>query len=277
LAAVEHSERALKGICVAVSIEDHAATPDALLSWKSVALVLTTAAVVVVLGTLAGFGATAAFDIWAKLDEPRAFAAGETEALLAARVAISLLAFQLVTIALLLASNAVLARAGGSYLRFGLPRGGVKTLALATLGLITIAFLYGGFVFALDKDAFRQDISPFAELMKARTWWLVLIAAGIGAPIAEECLFRGLIYGALRRTPLGIAGAASATALMWAFLHANYSAYGIAAITLIGIYLALVREKTGTLLTPIVCHGVYNSLIVLILAFAPDSPVLTGG
>jgi membrane protease YdiL (CAAX protease family) len=63
---------------------------------------------------------------------------------------------------------------------------------------------------------------------------------------------------------------------MWALLHAHYSVYGIAAITLIGIYLALVREKTGTLLTPIVCHGVYNSLIVLILAFAPNSSAVTG-
>jgi membrane protease YdiL (CAAX protease family) len=63
---------------------------------------------------------------------------------------------------------------------------------------------------------------------------------------------------------------------MWALLHANYSIYGLTAITLIGIYLALIRERTGTLLTPIVCHGAYNSLIVLILAFAPNSSLITG-
>lgn len=265
-----------KGIRVAVSVEDHASAPGALLSWKSVALVLVTAAVIVMLGTLAGFGATAAFDAWSRIDQPRAFVAGETEALLTARVAISLFAFQVVTILLVLAVNALFARADGSFLRFGVPRGGVKTLALATLGLIALAFIYGGFVFALDRDAFRHDINPFADLMRARTWWLVLIAAGVGAPIAEECLFRGLIFGALRRTSLGIGGAAAATAIMWAFLHANYSVYGIAAITLIGIYLAVVREKTGSLLTPIVCHGVYNSLIVLILAFAPNSSLVSG-
>ena len=241
------------------------------------ALVLVTAAVIVMLGTLAGFGATAAFDAWSRIDQPRAFVAGEAEALLTARVAVSLFAFQLVTILLVLFANARFTRAGGSFLRFTVPRGGLKTLVLATLGLIALAFLYGGVVFALDRDAIRHDIGPFADLMRARTWWLVLIAAGLGAPIAEECLFRGLVYGALRRTPLGIAGAAAATALTWAFLHAHYSVYGIAAITLIGIYLALVRERTGTLLTPIVCHGAYNSLIVLILAFAPNSSVVTGG
>ena len=261
---------------VAVSVEDHASAPGALLPWKSVALVLAVAAAIVVCGTLAGFGATALFDVWSRLDEPRAFAAGETEALLTARVAVSLVAFQLATILLVIVANALFARAGGSFLRFTVPQGGVKTLVLATLGLIALAFIYGGVVFGLDRDAFRHDISPFADLMTARTWWLILIAAGIGAPIAEECLFRGLVYGALRRTSLGIAGAAAASAILWALLHAHYSVYGIAAITLIGIYLALVREKTGTLLVPIVCHGVYNSLIVLILAFAPNSSLVTG-
>jgi len=263
-------------MCVAVSVEDYVSAPGALLSWKSVALVLAAAVVIVAFGTLAGFAATALFDVWSRIDEPRAFAAGETEALLTARVAISLFAFQLATILLVFVANVFFTRLGGSFLRFTVPRGGGKTLALTTLGLIALAFIYGGVVFSLDRDAFRHDISPFADLMKARTWWLVLIAAGIGAPIAEECLFRGLVYGALRRTPLGIGGAAAATAIMWALLHANYSVYGIAAITLIGIYLALVREKTGTLLTPIVCHGIYNSLIVLILAFGPNSSLATG-
>jgi membrane protease YdiL (CAAX protease family) len=229
-----------------------------------------------VLATLAGFGASAVFDSWTRLNEPRAFAAGETEALLTARVAVSLFAFQSVTILLVFATSVFLDYSGEPFLRFGMPRGGLKTLVLSALGLMALALLYGCLVFAVDKDAFRQDMSPFASLMKARTWWLVLIAAGIGAPLAEECLFRGLLYGALRRSPLGIAGAAAATAIMWAFLHANYSVYGLVAITLIGIYLAFIRERTGSLLTPILCHGAYNSLIVLVLAYAPNSSLING-
>jgi membrane protease YdiL (CAAX protease family) len=261
---------------VSVSLEDHAAAPPAFLPWTSVTFIVLLAAGTVVLGTLAGYGASIAFDFWAGLSAPRAFAAGEIQDLLTARVAVSLFAFQLVTIVLAFVAGVALDRSSGPFLRFGMPRGGFKTLVLAALGLMVLAFAYGGFVFALDKSAFRQDISPFADLMKARTWWLVLIAAGVGAPIAEECLFRGLLYGALRRTPLGIGGAAAATAVMWALLHAHYSIYGLAAITLIGIYLALIRERTETLLTPIVCHGAYNSLIVLILAFAPHSSLVTG-
>lgn len=78
----------------------------------------------------------------------------------------------------------------------------------------------------------------------------------------------GLLFGALRPSPLGFTGAAVVTAVTWALLHANYSPYGVAAITLIGLYLAWLRERTGSLLTPIVCHGAYNSLIILLMAFS---------
>ena len=261
---------------MSVSIEDRAPRAETLLSWKSIVLVMAIAVATVVIGTLAGYAATSAFDIWSGIGAPRAYAAGEMQSLATARVAVSLFAFQLVTIVTLFAVNALWARGGGGFLSFAVPRGGLKTLILASLGLMLLAFLYGSLVFALDREAFRNDMSPFAELMKAQTWWLVLIAAGIGAPIAEECLFRGLLFGTLKRTSLGIGGAAAVSAILWAVLHANYSIYGVTAITLIGIYLALVRERTGSLLTPIVCHGTYNSLIVLVLAFAPNSSLVTG-
>lgn len=263
---------------MSVSIEDRAPGAETLLSWKSIVLVMAIAVVTVAAGTLAGYAATALFDIWSGTDAPRAYAAGEIQSLQTARVSVSFFAFQTVTILTLIAVNALLGRGDGNgrFLNFAMPRGGLKTLILASLGLMLLAFLYGSLIFALDREAFRHDMSPFAELMKARTWWLVLIAAGIGAPIAEECLFRGLMFGTLKRTSLGIGGAAAVSAILWALLHANYSIYGVTAITLIGIYLALVRERTGSLLTPIVCHGAYNSLIVLVLAFAPNSSLVTG-
>lgn len=244
--------------------------------WSGAALVLAVALAIVLLATAAGFGAAAAFDAWARVDEPRAFAAGEIPALLTARVSFSLVAFQCITILLVFVANGRLRLSDTSFIRFGMPHGGVMTLFIAVFALVALAGIYGGLVYTFDKQAFSHDIGPFAELMKSRTWWLLLLAAGVGAPLAEESLFRGLLYGALRGTPFGVAGAALLTAVMWALLHANYSVYGLVAITLIGLYLAFLRERTGTLLTPIVCHGAYNSLIVLALAFAPDSFLSVG-
>ena len=244
--------------------------------WSSAALVLAVALVIVILATAAGFGAAAAFDAWARIDQPRAFAAGEIPALLTARVSFSLVAFQCITVLLVFVANGRLRLPDTWISRFGMPRGGITSLFIAVLTLLALAGIYGGLIYAFDKEAFGHDIQPFAELMKSRTWWLLLLAAGVGAPLAEECLFRGLLYGALRRTHFGLAGAALVTAVMWALLHANYSVYGLVAITLIGLYLAVLRERTGTLLTPIVCHSAYNSLIVLALAFAPESFLSVG-
>jgi hypothetical protein len=244
--------------------------------WKSALLFLAVGVGIVVLASAAGYGVAMAFDGWSGIDEARAFAAGETEALLTSRISMALFAFQLVTVLLVFAANAAMRRGGEPFLRFRMPEGGIRTLFLATAALITFATLYGALVYSFDKNAFRQDLGPFAEMMKSRTWWLVLIAAGIGAPVAEECLFRGLLFGGLKQTPVGVTGAAGITAVMWAALHANYSVYGLVAISLIGLYLAFLRERTGTLLTSIVCHGTYNSLIVLILAFSPNDLIVTG-
>jgi membrane protease YdiL (CAAX protease family) len=253
-------------------LDDRISAP---LGWKSAFLLLAIGVAIVVLASAAGYGAAIAFDGVSRIDEPRAFAAGETEALLTTRISVALFAFQLVTVLLAFAASAFLRRGGEPLLSFRMPEGGIRTLLLATVSLIVLATIYGALVYGFDRNAFRHDLRPFAEMMKSRTWWLVLIAAGIGAPLAEECLFRGLLFGGLKQTPVGVSGAALITAVTWAALHANYSAYGLTAITLIGLSLAFVRERTGTLLTSIVCHGAYNSLIVLVLVFSPNNLLVT--
>lgn len=246
-------------------------------TWKGVLAATVLAVAIVVLATAAGYGAASVFDLWSHMREPRAYAAGEFEALFTGKVAFSLFAFQIVTIALVLLANASRRRATGTgFLSFAMPRGGVGTLALAVIALISLATCFASLVFVFNPDALRHDLQPFAEMMKSRTWWLILLAAGVGAPLAEELLFRGLVFGALRQSPLGFAGATIITSMSWAMLHANYSDYGLGAIMLIGLYLAWLRERTGSLLTPIVCHGVYNSLIIMLMVLAPDTSLTTG-
>ncbi len=237
--------------------------------WKGVAVAVGLAVVIVAAAKASGDVAARVFDTWSQINEARAFKAGEPEALLTGRVAASLFAFQAVTVGSLLLLNALRRRVSGlPFLNFGMPPGGIKTLLLSIVALAALAMVFASFVFVFNPEALKHDLQPFAEMMTSRTWWLILIAAGIGAPLAEECLFRGLLFKALRPSPLGFAGTAFVTAITWAVLHANYSPYGVAAITLIGLYLAWLRERTGTLLTPVVCHGAYNSLIILAMAFS---------
>jgi membrane protease YdiL (CAAX protease family) len=266
---------------VSVSSQDKAAdkppVENGIQSWKSVAGTVVAGIAIVVLAAGASYGAATAFDIWSQIHEPRAFAPGELEDLLTGRIAASLFAFQAVTIALVVMVNGYRRRTVGTgFLSFAMPRGGIRTLMLAVVALIALATCFASLVFAYNPDALHHDLQPFSEMMRSRTWWLIFLAAGVGAPLAEELLFRGLIFGGLRPSPLGFTGATLVTSLSWAMLHANYSIYGLGAITLIGLYLAWLRERTGSLLAPIVCHGSYNSLIILLMVLAPNGSLGSG-
>jgi membrane protease YdiL (CAAX protease family) len=211
------------------------------------------------------------FDWATGMGTARTWAEGEYEAMATARLAMFLLVFQIVTLALTIAAAAFFGRGRERLLPVAAPRGGTAALMLSAVTLLVLAAAYGGAVFYVDKRALVSDVQPIVQILNTRTWWLMLFVTAIGAPLAEEFLFRGFLYGVLRRSAAGFAGTAVVTAFIWSTLHASYSLYGMAAIFLIGLYLAWVREKTGSLITPLACHAIYNGLIVLVLASAPDT------
>jgi uncharacterized protein len=240
-------------------------------SWWQAGAVLSAAVLILVAATLAGSAIAQQFDAWADIDTPRAYRAGALEALSTARLGVFLATFQAVALGLTLMASRLF---GGNHIQLMglmLPPAGAASVLKFVVGLIVLAAIYASAVFAVDHGALLGDVKPFAAMMQADTWWMVLMAAAIGAPIAEETLFRGLMYGVMRASPVGAIGGALVTALVWASVHAQYSVYGLGAIFLIGLYLAWVREKTGSIVTPILCHGVYNGMIVLALMLAPET------
>lgn len=216
-------------------------------------------------------GAGGLFDVIAGMNDARSWAQGEYEALATARLALFLIAFQAASILLTILAAAAFGKGRERLLPLSPPSGGTLAVFVSVAALLVLASFYGAAIYLLDKRAIITDAQPFVQILQSRTWWLMLIAAAVGAPIAEELLFRGFLYGVLRRTAAGIAGAALVSSFVWACMHASYTIYGMAAIFLIGLYLAWVREKTQSLITPIVCHGLYNGLIVAVLASAPDT------
>ncbi len=201
---------------------------------------------------------------------------GQMEALRTAGLAIFLFADQAAVVVLTVLAARWFVPLGQLALPIATPRPSVK----AILGAVLLFFvLVGSISFAVNAvapQAFDNDIKPFAELMQARTWWLMLIAAAIGAPLAEELLFRGFLFGVLRETRLGFSGAAAISSVAWAGLHVQYSGFAIAVIVLMGLYLAWLRERTGSLLVSMICHGIYNGAVMLALTFAPDAPLQPG-
>jgi membrane protease YdiL (CAAX protease family) len=92
--------------------------------------------------------------------------------------------------------------------------------------------------------------------------WVVGLAI-LAAPVFEEFIFRGLIFGGLRRS-LGLGTATLASAAIFAIVHPPIS---VIPVFVMGICAALVYERTRMLAAPVLLHSIYNAGV---LAFQWD-------
>ena len=128
---------------------------------------------------------------------------------------------------------------------------GVSSALYAAVGIWEIAIAYG-----------VQMIAPYREDEAALVALFVL--AGPIAALVEELLFRGIVYGWLRQR-LNIAISAVLSALVFAAAHIGVFAAGPAAIidmTVLAILLALLFEVSRSLWPGILCHALYNMLLL---------------
>jgi membrane protease YdiL (CAAX protease family) len=91
---------------------------------------------------------------------------------------------------------------------------------------------------------------------------LMLLLAGVVAPIVEETFFRGLLFGWLRsRLPLFVAVILSAAI----FAAAHVIPILLPALFAVGIILALAYELSGSLWVSILLHALQNSFAVVLI------------
>ncbi len=98
-----------------------------------------------------------------------------------------------------------------------------------------------------------------ASLLTSRdaALWLAAIAI-FAAPIFEEFIFRGLIFGGLRRS-FGFIPAALASAAIFAIVHPPPS---VIPVFLMGLAAAYAYERTGMLAAPMTVHAIYNAAVL---------------
>ncbi|HZP60843.1 MAG TPA: CPBP family intramembrane glutamic endopeptidase [Opitutaceae bacterium] len=87
---------------------------------------------------------------------------------------------------------------------------------------------------------------------------LRILAIGLLGPMAEEILWRGLIFHLISRTRIGAWGAIFFCAATWAVLHFRYEWMTIVMIFLDGIILGLARYRSRSVLVPAVLHSLNN-------------------
>lgn len=115
-------------------------------------------------------------------------------------------------------------------------------------------------------DQFREDMRALDGILKSVGILPTLLFTLFGAPLAEELLFRGFLFGGLARSRLGPVGAAVVSSLMWAAIH-RYSPLGTISIFLQGLGATYLLWRTGSLYLCFGWHAFNNLMAVLLLYF----------
>jgi CAAX protease family protein len=140
--------------------------------------------------------------------------------------------------------------------RLGLRRfrpGALKWMLAAIGAYLVFAAVYAA-IFGTPE---QEDI---AESFGSLPIQVLLIA--IAAPISEEICFRGMLFGGLRRSLPRLA-AALISGLIFGGLHALTGLSAVPPLIAFGFILALLYEKTGSIVPGILLHMLNNSVALL--------------
>lgn len=149
--------------------------------------------------------------------------------------------------------------------------GFVRALGLAVIWLVllrVISIIYG-IIASIVGTVLRAK--PPTELVTRiprlfgygyRGLLVAILIGALVAPVVEELFFRGFLYPALRRR-LGVAGGIVVSAVVFGLFHAN--AWLIFPTTAIGMILAYLYEREGSLGPPIMLHSLNNLISIVVI------------
>jgi len=108
--------------------------------------------------------------------------------------------------------------------------------------------------------------NPVAELLGSGgplLLILVFLLATVWAPFVEESVFRGALYRHLRSW-WGVAPSAVVTAIAFGVMH-GYPFFLLLPVIVLGFNFSLMREWRGSLIGPMVTHGLHNATLLAIV------------
>jgi ABC-2 type transport system permease protein len=127
---------------------------------------------------------------------------------------------------------------------------GVAAGALAALAALAYSHV-------AQRVGLTPEATPLPRGGVMQVLWLVVLTVG-AAPLFEEFIFRGLIFGGLRRT-WSAGQAIIASAALFAIVHPPTSMLPVFGL---GVCAAVAYNRTRILLSPMVAHAIYNAAIV---------------
>jgi membrane protease YdiL (CAAX protease family) len=165
------------------------------------------------------------------------------------------------TLGFLLVPMAIASWRGASTMGEVLSRLGVRKFQPSALKWMAAAIgLYLLFTIAYSALIVQPHQKDIAADFGALPLQILLIV--FAAPISEEICFRGMLFGGLREK-LPRLGAALITGLIFGGLHALTGVSAVPPLIVFGFLLALLYEKTGSIVPGILLHMLNNSVALL--------------
>lgn len=134
--------------------------------------------------------------------------------------------------------------------------------ALMTIALYGGVIIYSVIMSLLGIDLLEPESTVDEDFVKGP--WLVIgsfLMIVIGAPLSEEIVFRGAIFGGLLRW--GFWPAALVSGFLFSAIHLDPGS--LIPFWLVGIGLAWLYWSRGSLWDAIICHGLFNFTSYLLL------------
>lgn len=134
-------------------------------------------------------------------------------------------------------------------------------LAVGLLSVLVVTLVRGS-----RPDVVAHEILQLLRDHRGDAWgWSLMASAAIGAPIAEELIWRGGLQSALLRASQELGPprpwfAILATSVLFTTVHMSVvPPHALPTLFVLSVVLGLVRERTGSLLAPIVVHAMFNA------------------
>ena len=135
--------------------------------------------------------------------------------------------------------------------------GGYLTL-IPVLAIIMILVFIGIRVFSYEPPE-TKALEMLYEAKGTKLLFILTALVTIIGPIAEELFFRGFAYPVFRKK-IGVRNAILVVSFIFAMLHMNIVSFF--PILALGILLAYLYEKTGSIIPSIAVHIIHNSAVI---------------
>ncbi len=129
----------------------------------------------------------------------------------------------------------------------------LKWMAAAVGAYLAFAALYSAFVVEPEQEDIADGFGPVPVQV------LLIV---LGAAIAEEICFRGMLFGGLRER-LPKVPAALVAGLVFGALHAFTGISAVPPLIVLGFVFCLLYEKTGSIVPGMLLHMLNNSVALL--------------